>query len=101
MYEILVDQSKLVKYIKLVKTYLNGSKDGSALLVQFSVENGHVEQHADCFDLNTQNRRMFRTIILPVVFYGCETWYKTFLFLNEVIMTIYGSTQDMFIVRTL
>jgi hypothetical protein len=46
------------------------------------------------------NIKMYRTIILPVVLYGCETWSLTLrekhrvrVFENRVLMRIFGPKQ--------
>ena len=45
--------------------------------------------------------KMYRTIILPVVLYGCETWSLTFreerrlrVFENRVLRRIFGPKRD-------
>ena len=45
--------------------------------------------------------KMYRTIILPVVLYGCETWSLTLrderrlrVFENRVLRTVFGSKRD-------
>jgi hypothetical protein len=45
--------------------------------------------------------RIYKTIILPVVMYGCETWYLTLreehrlgVFKNRVLMRIFGPKRD-------
>jgi hypothetical protein len=45
--------------------------------------------------------RIYRTIILPVVLYGCETWYLTLredhrlgVFKNGVLRRIFGPKSD-------
>jgi hypothetical protein len=45
--------------------------------------------------------RVYRTIILPVVLYGCETWsltvregHKPRVFENRVLRRIFGSKMD-------
>jgi hypothetical protein len=45
--------------------------------------------------------KMYRTIILPVVLYGCETWSLTLreerrlrVFENRVLRRIFGPTRD-------
>jgi hypothetical protein len=45
--------------------------------------------------------KIYRTIILPVVFYGCETWSLTLkeerrvmLFENRVLRTVFGPKRD-------
>jgi hypothetical protein len=47
------------------------------------------------------NFRIYRTIILPLVLYGCETWflavreeYKLRVFENRVLRTIFGPKWD-------
>jgi len=47
------------------------------------------------------NTKIYRTIILPVVLYGCETWSLTLreerrlrVFENRVLMIILGSRRD-------
>ena len=47
------------------------------------------------------NSKVYRTIILPVVFYGCETWFLTLreerslrVFENRVLRRIFGSKRD-------
>jgi hypothetical protein len=44
--------------------------------------------------------RIYRTIILPVILYGCETWLLTFrdesrlrVFVNRVLRRIFGSKK--------
>jgi hypothetical protein len=51
-------------------------------------------------DLNTKIK-MYRTIMLPVVLYGCETWSSTLrekhrlrVFENRVLRGIFGSKSD-------
>ena len=45
--------------------------------------------------------KMYRTVILPVVLYGCETWSLTFrderrlsVFENRVLRRIFGPKRD-------
>jgi hypothetical protein len=45
--------------------------------------------------------RVYRTIILPVILYGCETWFLTLreeqrlrVFENRVLRSIFGSKRD-------
>jgi hypothetical protein len=45
--------------------------------------------------------KIYKTIILPVVFYGCETWYLTLreeyrlrVFENRVLRRIFGPKRD-------
>jgi hypothetical protein len=45
--------------------------------------------------------KIYRTIILPVVLYGCETWYVTLreehrlrVFENRVLRGIFGAKRD-------
>jgi hypothetical protein len=45
--------------------------------------------------------RIYKTIILPVVLYGCESWsltvrekYKLRVFENRVLRTIFGPKRD-------
>jgi hypothetical protein len=45
--------------------------------------------------------KIYKTIILPVVLYGCETWYFTFreehrlrVFENRVVRGIFGPKRD-------
>jgi hypothetical protein len=45
--------------------------------------------------------RIYKTIILPVVLYGCETWFlilreehRLRVFENRVLRRIFGSTRD-------
>jgi hypothetical protein len=45
--------------------------------------------------------KIYRTIILPVVLYGCETWYLTLreehsltVFKNRVLRKIFGPKRD-------
>ena len=47
------------------------------------------------------NRPTYKTIILPVILYGCETWSLTFreehrlrLFENKVLREIFGTKRD-------
>jgi hypothetical protein len=47
------------------------------------------------------NTKIYRTIILPVVLYGCETWSLTLqdehrlrVFENRVLRNIFGSMRD-------
>jgi hypothetical protein len=47
------------------------------------------------------NNRIYRTIILPVVLYGCETWSLTLrkehrlrVFQNRVLRRIFGLKRD-------
>jgi hypothetical protein len=49
---------------------------------------------------NTKNR-VYRTVVLPVVFYGCETWPLTpreeqrlRVFENRVLRRIFGPKRD-------
>jgi hypothetical protein len=46
-------------------------------------------------------RRIYKTIILPVVLYGCETWslavreeHKLRVFKNRVLRRIFGPKRD-------
>jgi hypothetical protein len=45
--------------------------------------------------------KIYRTITLPVVLYGCETWFLTlrekhrlWVFENRVLITIFGPKRD-------
>ena len=38
--------------------------------------------------------KIYRTIILPVVLYGCETWSLTRVFENMVLRRIFGPRRD-------
>jgi hypothetical protein len=45
--------------------------------------------------------RIYKTIILPVIFYGCETWYLTIreehrmrVFENKVLRRIFGPKRE-------
>jgi hypothetical protein len=47
------------------------------------------------------NVKIYKTIILPVVLYGCETWYLTLreehrlrVFENRVLRRIFGPKRD-------
>jgi hypothetical protein len=47
------------------------------------------------------NIKIYRTIILPVVLYGCETWFLTLredhrlrVFENRVLRRIFGPKRD-------
>jgi len=51
--------------------------------------------------LLSKNLKIFRTIILPVVLYGCETWalilreeHRLRVFENKVLRRIYGPKRD-------
>ena len=53
------------------------------------------------FLFNEANRKIYRTIILPVVLYGCETWSPTLreerklrVFENMVLGRIFGPWRD-------
>ena len=54
-----------------------------------------------CLPLPSKNLKIYRTIILPVVLYGCETWSLTLreecrlrLFENRVLKRIFGPMRD-------
>jgi len=49
----------------------------------------------------TINIKIYRTIILPIVVYGCETWFLTLreerrlrVFENRVLRRIFGAKRD-------
>ena len=51
--------------------------------------------------LLSKNLKIFRTIILPVVLYGCETWalilreeHRLRVFENKVLRRVFGSKRD-------
>ena len=51
--------------------------------------------------LKFKDQDIYRTVILPVVFYGCETWSLTLreerklrVFENKVLRRIFGSRSD-------
>ena len=51
--------------------------------------------------LLSKNLKIYRTIILPVVLYGCETWSLTLreertlrVFENRVLRRVFGSKRD-------
>jgi len=53
------------------------------------------------FQVDIQNLKIYRTIILPVVFYGCEAWSLTLreerklsVFENMALRTIFGLRRD-------
>jgi len=53
------------------------------------------------FAIKNINVKIYRTIILPVVLYGCETWSLTLreerrlrVFENRVLKRIFGSKRD-------
>jgi hypothetical protein len=63
----------------------------------------HLGQNLLCSGLLSQNLKIkiYRTIILPVVFYGCETWSLTLreerrqrVFENRVLRRIFGPRSD-------
>jgi hypothetical protein len=63
----------------------------------------HSVQHILSFSLLSKNIRIkvYRTIILPVVLYGCETWPPTLseerrllVFENRVLRRIFGPKRD-------
>ena len=56
---------------------------------------------AECFVLQIANIKIYRTIILPVVLYGCETWLLTLreerrlrMFENRVLRRVFGTKRD-------
>jgi len=64
----------------------------------------HSEQNLSSSKLLSKNLkiRIYRTIILPVVLYGCETWSLTFqeerklrVFENMVLRRIFGPRRDV------
>jgi len=64
-----------------------------------------IQCRLSCLPVSYQkifNIKIFRTIILPVVLYGCETWSLTFweenrlrLFENKVLRRIFGPKRDV------
>jgi len=53
------------------------------------------------FAIQKLNIKIYRTIILPVVLYGCETWWLTLreehslrVFENRVLRRIFGHKRD-------
>ena len=51
--------------------------------------------------LLSKNFKIYKTIILPVVLYGCETWYLTLreeyrlrVFENRILRRIFGPKRD-------
>jgi hypothetical protein len=63
----------------------------------------HLVQNLLCSNLLTKNFKIkiYRTIILPVVMYGCETWLLTLkeecrlmVFENRVLRKIFGPKRD-------
>jgi hypothetical protein len=54
-----------------------------------------------CFVIVVANIRVYRTVVLPVVLYGCETWSRTLrekqrlrVFENRVLRRIFGPKGD-------
>jgi hypothetical protein len=52
-------------------------------------------------NMKTVNTGIYKTIILPVVLYGCETWsltvreeYRLKVFENRVLRRIFGTKRD-------
>jgi len=60
-----------------------------------------VDRFIDLYVIRTLSMLFSRTIILPVVLYGCETWSLTFreerklrLFENMMLRRIFGPRRD-------
>jgi hypothetical protein len=58
-------------------------------------------KHLDVSDLPNVKIRIYKTVILPVVLYGCETWSLTLgeehrlrVFENRVLRRIFGRKRD-------
>ena len=56
---------------------------------------------AECFVLQFANIKIYRTVILPVVLYGCEIWSLTLreerrlrVFENRVLRRVFGIKRD-------
>ena len=56
---------------------------------------------AECFVLQFADIKIYRTVILPVVLYGCETWLLTLreerrlrMFENRVLRRVFGTKRD-------
>ena len=61
----------------------------------------HTEQRAILFQIHTKQFKIYRTIILPVALYGCETWSLTLreerrlrVFENRVLRRVFGPKRD-------
>ena len=73
------------------------------LINHHCVTSGHTVQNLLSFSLLTKNLKIkiYTTIILPVVLYGCETWSLTLreehrlrVFENRVLRRIFGSKRE-------
>jgi hypothetical protein len=60
-----------------------------------------AEYFAFQFAVQKYKFRMYRTVVLPVVFFGCETWSlalreerKLWVFENRVLRRIFGPKRD-------
>ena len=61
----------------------------------------HIYIYIYIYDISNLRVKIYRTIILPVVLYGCETWSLILreertlrVFENRVLMRIFGSKRD-------
>ncbi|PSN31722.1 hypothetical protein C0J52_23185 [Blattella germanica] len=64
-------------------------------------KNGQLMTNEGNFELLSKNikLKMYKTVILPVILYGCETWTnslreETRLFENKVLRKFFGPKRD-------
>ena len=92
-----------IKYLGTILTYQNSIQE--EIKSRFKIGNVcyHLVQNLLSFSLLHKNLKfkMYRTIILSVVLYGCETWSFTFreehrlrVFENRVLRRIFGPKRD-------
>ena len=91
------------KYFGITLTYLNSIQEETKSRLKSWHAFYHPVQNHLSFRLLSRNIRIkiYRTIILPFVFYGCETWslalreeHSLRVFENRVLRRIFGSKRD-------
>ena len=91
------------RYLGTTLTYQNSIKEEIKII--FKSENAcyHSVQNILSYSFLSRylNIKLYRTIILPVVWYGCETWLLTLrevrrlrVFENRVLRRIFGPKKD-------
>jgi hypothetical protein len=91
------------KYFGTAVTNLNSIQDEIKSRLKLGSACYHSMQHLVSYSLLSKNTKIkiYRTIILPVVLYGCQTWSLTLreehrlrVFENRVLRGIFGPKRD-------
>jgi len=91
------------RYLGTALTYRNCIQEESKSRLKSGNACYHSVQSVLCYSLLSKNIKIkiYRTIILPVVVYGCETWSLTLreesrlrVFENRVLRGIFGPKRD-------